>query len=240
MPEEAVPAMDYPTPLLRGRFLRRYKRFFADIELDGGEVITAHTPNTGSLRSCLEEGAAAWVSRNDNPARKLRYTWELTTSHGALTGVNTALANGLAEEAVRAGRIPELAGYPGLRREVPYGVNSRIDLLLEGGGRPPCYVEVKNVSLGREGVAAFPDAVSSRAAKHMGELAAQAAAGNRAAVLFVVQRTDCAAFQPADDIDPAYGQALRAAVRAGVLALAWRADISPEAVTLSTPLPVRL
>ncbi|MDH4246440.1 MAG: DNA/RNA nuclease SfsA [Deltaproteobacteria bacterium] len=231
--------MNYPNPLLRGRFVRRYKRFFADIELDSGELITAHTPNTGTLRSCLEEGAVAWVSRNDNPARKLRYTWELTTSQGALTGVNTALANGLAAEAVHAGRIPELAGYPSLRREVPYGLHSRVDLLLEGADKPPCYVEVKNVSLGRDGVAAFPDAVSLRAAKHMAALAEQVSLGNRAAVLFVVQRTDCPVFEPADDIDPVYGQALRSAAQAGVMVLAWRAEISPQAVTLTAPLPVR-
>ena len=232
--------MKFPTPLLRGRFQARYKRFFADILLDSGELITAHTPNTGSMLTCKEPGSLAYVSTNDNPNRKLKYTWELVRSGKALVGVNTAWANGLAAEAIRAGRIPELRGYPSLRREVNYGTGSRIDWLLEGDGRPPCYVEVKNVTLGRDGVASFPDAVSVRAAKHMAELAAQVRAGNRAAVLFVVQRTDCEVMTAADDIDPAYGIALREAAGAGVLVLAWRARISPKQIRLVEPLPVKL
>jgi sugar fermentation stimulation protein A len=232
--------MRFAAPLLRGRLLRRYKRFFVDIALEGGETITAHTPNTGSLRTCLEPDAEAYVSRSDNPHRKLAYTWELVRSAGSLVGVNTSLANALAAEAIGAGLIPALRGYATLRREVRYGTNSRVDLLLEDGAGPPCYVEVKNVSMGREGIAAFPDAVSTRAVKHMGELAAQVRAGRRAAVLFVVQRMDCAAFQPADDIDPAYGQALRRAADAGVAVLAWRADVSPQGIALAEPLPVTL
>ncbi len=232
--------MKFPRPLLRGRFLRRYKRFFADIALDSGETVTAHTPNTGTMRTCTDEGALAYVSETDNPRRKLRYTWELVQSGSSLVGVNTLLANALAQEAIAAGRIPELAGYPRLRRDVRYGEASRVDLLLEGDGLPPCYVEVKNVSMGRGGVAAFPDAVSRRAAKHMAELAAQMAQGNRAAVLFAVQRMDCAHFEPADDIDPAYGEALRAAAAAGVAVLAWQAEVTPEGIELCTPLPVKL
>jgi sugar fermentation stimulation protein A len=232
--------MEFPAPLLRGRLLQRYKRFFVDIALDGGETITAHTPNTGSLRTCLEPGAEAYVSRSDNPKRKLAYTWELVRSGAGLVGVNTALANTLAAEAIRAGRVPELEGYGTLRREVRYGVNSRVDLLLEDGTQPPCYVEVKNVSMGREGIAAFPDAVSTRAAKHMGELAAQVRAGRRAAVLFCVQRMDCRVFRPADDIDPAYGEALRSAAATGVAVLAWRAEVSPRGIALVAPLPVEL
>jgi sugar fermentation stimulation protein A len=232
--------MKFETPLLRGRFLRRYKRFFADVELDSGETITAHTPNTGSLLTCKEPGSLAYVSGNDNPKRKLRYTWELVKSGRSLVGVNTALANLLAAEAIGAGLIPELRGYPDLRREVRYGTNSRVDLLLEGDGRAPCYVEVKNVSMGREGVAAFPDAVSQRAGKHMRELAAQVRAGNRAAVLFVVQRGDCRTFTAADDIDPTYGESLRAAAAAGVMVLAWQARVSPREIRLVKALPVEL
>jgi len=232
--------MDFPTPLLKGVFLRRYKRFFADIRLESGEEVTAHTPNTGTMRTCSDPEAEAYISRSDNPKRKLQYTWELVRSGNSLVGVNTGLANRLAEEAVGAGRIPDLSGYETVRREVRYGQNSRIDLLLEGGEAPPCYLEVKNVSMGREGVASFPDAVSVRAAKHMGELAERVRAGDRAAVLFVVQRMDCEVFTPADDIDPTYGEALREAVGVGVQALAWRADVSPRAITLSAPLPVKL
>lgn len=232
--------MEFPTPLLKGVFLRRYKRFFADIRLESGEEVTAHTPNTGTMRTCSDPEAEAYISRSDNPKRKLQYTWELVRSGDSLVGVNTGLANRLAEEAVGAGRIPDLSGYETVRREVRYGQNSRIDLLLEGGEAPPCYLEVKNVSMGREGVASFPDAVSVRAAKHMGELAERVRAGDRAAVLFVVQRMDCEVFTPADDIDPTYGEALREAVGVGVQALAWRADVSPRAITLSAPLPVKL
>jgi len=192
------------------------------------------------MRTCLEPDAEAWVSRSDNPKRKLAYTWELVRAGGGLVGVNTSLANGLAAEAIGAGRIPELAGYGTLRREVRYGTNSRVDLLLEDGDGPPCWVEVKNVSMGREGVAAFPDAVSTRAAKHMAELAAQVRAGQRAAVLFVVQRMDCARFVPADDIDPTYGEALRRAAAAGVAVLAWQADVTPQGIALAQPLPVGL
>lgn len=232
--------MNFPTPLLHGRFVRRYKRFFVDVVLDGGETITAHTPNTGSLRTCLEPDVEAWVSRSDNPKRKLAYTWELVRAGAGLVGVNTSLANALAAEAIRAERIPELAGYGTLRREVPYGTRSRVDLLLEEGPGPACYVEVKNVSMGRECVAAFPDAVSTRAARHMDELAAQVRAGRRAAVLFVVQRMDCRHFAPADDIDPTYGDALRRAAAQGVTVLAWQAEVSPRQIVLDTPLPVVL
>jgi sugar fermentation stimulation protein A len=232
--------MEFAQPLLRGRLLRRYKRFLVDIALDGGETITAHTPNTGSLRTCLEPGAEAWVSRSDNPKRKLAYTWELVRAGGGLVGVNTSLANRLAEEAIRAGRIPELDGYATVRREVRYGERSRVDLLLCDGPQPPCWVEIKNVSMGLDGEAAFPDAVSARATRHMGELAAQVRAGQRAAVLFAVQRMDCTRFRPADEIDPAYGVALRRAAAAGVAVLAWRAEVSPRAIALAAPLPVRL
>ena len=238
--------MKFATPLLKGIFLRRYKRFFADIELDSGETVTAHTPNTGAMLTCQDPGAVAYVSTHDNPKRKLKFTWELVRSGESLVGVNTLLANRLAEEAILAGKIPELTGYGGLRREVRYGQNSRVDFLLgengggENGGRPPCYVEVKNVSMGRGGMASFPDAVSVRAAKHMAELAREVRAGHHAAVLMVVQRMDCEAFEPADDIDPAYGIALRKAVAAGVRVLAWRAHVSPEGIELTAPLPVRL
>ena len=232
--------MKFQTPLLRGKFLQRYKRFFADIELDSGEIITAHTPNTGTMLSCKDPGAEAYVSTNDNPKRKLKYTWELVASNGQLAGVNTGLANGLATEAIQEGLIPELTGYTNLRREVKYGQNSRVDILLEEEGKPPFYVEVKNVTLGREGVASFPDAVSTRAAKHMRELADQVREGSRAAVLFVVQRMDCQRFTAADDIDPAYGEILREAQQAGVMALAWQANISPTEIRLEKALPIDL
>jgi sugar fermentation stimulation protein A len=242
--------MRFPAPLLRGRLVRRYKRFFAEVVLDSGDAVTAHTPNTGSMLTCAEPGSMAYVSRAVNTRRKLAFTWELAGSSATfpassrgrpvLVGVNTALANRLVEEAIRAGVIAELAGAQTIRREVCYGRNSRVDLLLEQAGLPPCYVEVKNVTLARQGVAAFPDAVSTRAAKHMAELAAQVRAGYRAAVVFAVQREDCDAMAPADDIDPAYGKALRIAAAAGVLVLACQARVTPEEIVLYRKLPVRL
>lgn len=232
--------MRFPSPLLRGRLVRRYQRFFADVTLENGETITAHTPNTGALLTCKEPGSRAYVSRAANPHRKLHYTWELVQSGRALVGVNTALSNSLVEEAIRKGVIAELAGYQEIRREVAYGKNSRVDLVLESARRPPCYVEVKNVTLARFGIAAFPDAVSERAAKHMAELAAQVRRGDRAAVVFTVQRADCDVMTAADDIDPVYGAALRKAADAGVEVLAYQAKVSPRGIVLAKKLPVRL
>ncbi len=232
--------MRFDPPLLRGRFQRRYKRFFADVVLDDGEAITAHTPNTGTMLTCKDPGALAYVSPANNPKRKLRYTWELVQSGEVLVGVHTGRANDLAEEAICKGVITELQGYPTLRREVRYGQNSRIDILLQGDGRPDCYVEIKNVTLVRDGVALFPDAVTARGAKHMAELAAMVREGCRAAVLFVVQRQDCDSFTPADAIDPAYGSALRDAVGQGVEALAYQAIVTPEELRLARALPVVL
>ncbi len=232
--------MRFPSPLLRGTLIKRYKRFFADVTLDSGEQITAHTPNTGAMLTCQTPGSVAYVSRADNPKRKLAFTLELVQSGASLVGVNTALPNRLVEEAIGAGTIRELAGYRTLRREVKYGVNSRVDLLLEEPGKPSCYVEVKNVTLAREGVGAFPDAVSTRAAKHMAELAAQIRAGQRAAVVFTVQREDCDVMTPADDIDPAYGISLRAAAETGVEVLAYQARVTPDEIVLVRKLPVKL
>jgi sugar fermentation stimulation protein A len=189
---------------------------------------------------CAEPGSRAWVSRQDKPTRKLKYTWEIAESAGTLVGVHTGRANLLAREAIEAGAIAELAGYARVRCEVRYGENSRIDLLLESEGRPPCYVEVKNVTLARRGVAAFPDAVTARGAKHLRELMACVAGGARAAMLFVVQRGDCRAFAPADEIDPMYGETLRRAAAQGVLILAYRARVSPRELSLERSLPVRL
>lgn len=232
--------MRFGAPLLRGRLVRRYKRFLADIDLESGERITAHTPNTGSMLTCCEPGALSYVSRADSPARKLAYTWELVASGDALVGIHTHRANALAREAIESGVIAELADYGHIRREVRYGQGSRVDLLLTGEDRPPCYVEVKNVTLGRGGVASFPDAVSARGTKHLGDLAAEVARGHAAAMLYVVQREDCTVFTPADDIDPLYGRTLREVAAAGVQVLAYRARVTPEAIDLVDPLPVEL
>ncbi len=233
--------MRFPDPLIPGRLLRRYKRFLADVELRGGDPVIAHCANPGSMLGLTEPGSEVWLSPARNPARKLKFSLELVRAEGALVGVNTSLPNGIVEAAIGARRVPELAGYDGLRREVPYGGNSRVDILLDGNGAAPCYVEVKSVTLRRQaGLGEFPDAVTKRGAKHLAELAAMAEAGNRAVLFFLVQRGDCAAVTTAADIDPVYDAALRDAVGRGVEILCYGCDVSPEAIELRGRLPLRL
>ncbi len=233
--------MQFPDPLIRGRLLRRYKRFLSDIELDNGEVVTAHCANPGAMLGLKEAGAPVWLSPSRNPKRKLKYSWELIRVDGHLVGINTALPNRIVEEAVAAQAVPELAGYPRLRREVPYGRNSRIDLLLESDDRPPCYLEVKNVHLKRTAVLAeFPDSVTKRGTKLLRELSEMAGRGARAVMFFLVQRGDCASFQVAADIDPDYDRALHAALDHGVEVLCYYCRVGEEAIELDRPLPVTI
>ncbi|KZK93085.1 MULTISPECIES: DNA/RNA nuclease SfsA [unclassified Pseudovibrio] len=210
--------MRFDVPLVTGRLIKRYKRFLADVALDdGGAEITAHCANSGSMMGLKDPGIKVWLTPNDDPKRKLKYSWEMLEIDGAMVGINTSRPNGLVEEAIEAGRIPELGGYEKLRREVKYGKNSRIDILLEGEGDKRTYVEVKNVTLAREGgVAEFPDAVTARGAKHLDELADMVREGHRSAMVFLIQRDDCDALVLARDIDPKYGEAFDAAVKAGV------------------------
>lgn len=230
--------MHFSTPLIQGRLIRRYKRFLADVTLPNGDVVTAHSVNTGAMTGVLDEGNPVWLSESNNPKRKLRYTWELVEAEGTLMGINTSMANKLAEEAIINGAIPELAGYSALRREVKYGTNSRIDLLLQQQGRPDCYVEVKNVHWKQGELATFPDAVSSRGAKHMAELSILAQQGIRAVVLFVIQRDDCRGFAPAASKDPTYAAALADALSKGVEALAYCCYVAPDEIRIHRPLPL--
>jgi sugar fermentation stimulation protein A len=238
--------MDLPQPLYEGRLLKRYKRFLADIELADGEVITAHCANPGSMMGVAPAGARVWVSKSDNKKRKLPFSWELVeiTEYGkpALVGINTNNPNKIAFEAIENGLILELNGYAERRREVKYGTNSRIDILLENAAKPPCYVEIKNVHLLRrtDGLAEFPDSVTARGLKHLQELTTMVTAGNRAVMLFVIQRPDCTAFAPAADIDPKYAEGLKLAAENGVEILAWDCAVSLENITLRQPLPVHL
>jgi len=234
--------MKFDAPLVSGQLKRRYKRFLADVRLASGEEITAHCPNTGSLMGCAEPGFSVWLSRSSNPERKYPYTWELVRIRGRVTvGINTARSNHLVHEALTQGVIGELSGYGSIRREVRFGKeNSRVDLLLEGGGAlRPCYVEVKNVTAAvTKGIGVFPDAVSVRGSRHLRELMRVVAAGDRAALCFCVQRSDVSEVRPADHIDPAYGETLRAAISAGVEVLAYRARVSPRGINLVTRVPV--
>lgn len=233
--------MQFESPLMPGTLIARYKRFFADVRLDNGEVVTAHCPNTGSMLGCKEPGSRVWISPADNPNRKLRYTWELVEARPeVLVGIHTGRSNALVQEAIAAGRVSELAGYGEVRREVKFGrENSRIDLLLKGTGLPDCYVEVKNVTAAvSDRVALFPDAVSERGSKHLRELMHVVSTGQRAVIFFCVQRGDVDEVRPADEIDVQYGRTLREAMAAGVEALAYRAEVSPEGIVVSMALPV--
>ncbi|MBA1249241.1 DNA/RNA nuclease SfsA [Pseudomonas luteola] len=233
--------MQFDPPLEEGLLIRRYKRFLADIETMTGETLTIHCPNTGSMLNCQAEGARVWFSRSNDPKRKLPGTWELVeTPHGRLACINTGRANRLVEEALLAGAIPELAGFSALRREVAYGAeNSRADFRLTYPSGE-VFVEVKSVTLGynMDCVAAFPDAVTVRGAKHLRELSALAREGARAVLLYCVNLTGIEAVRPADDIDPAYGRALREALEAGVEILAYGADVTPQAIQVTRRLKV--
>jgi sugar fermentation stimulation protein A len=236
--------MKFADPLLSGRLLRRYKRFLSDIELQDGEQVTAHCPNPGSMMGLAEPGMAVWLSPSRNPARKLAFTWELVDAGPSLVGINTGWANAVVAEAWQDGRIAELAGYRDLRREVRYGKNSRVDLLLEGPGREACYVEIKSVTLRRDGEEAaspraeFPDAVTARGAKHLGELAQVVEDGGRAVMFYLVQRGDCGRVAIASDIDPVYARAFAEARQRGVEVFCYDCSVGPEAIELRQPLPL--
>lgn len=223
--------MKFPEPLIEGRLIRRYKRFLADVKLPDGKEVTAHCPNTGSMLGCQPENARVWLSRSDNPKRKLQYTWELVeTAPGVLACVNTARSNTQARAAIEAGMVPALAGYAQCRAEVRYGSEkSRIDLLLSGHDQQAdAWVEVKNVTLAEGSEGYFPDAVTERGQKHLRELMAQVKAGDRGVLFFVVNHTGIEQVRPADHIDPRYGQLLREACEAGVEVFAYRAGLAGE------------
>lgn len=230
--------MDLP-PLTEGRLVKRYKRFLADVELADGSLITAHCPNPGSMLGLSTPQSPVWLSHSDNPKRKLAYTLELIEADSTLVGVNTNRPNAIVSEAIASGVITELTGYETMRREVKYGKNSRIDILLSDPQRRDCYVEVKNVHLMRtKGLAEFPDSVTSRGAKHLNELTAMTKAGADAVMLYPVQRGDCDRLQFAADIDPAYAAAAREAKVAGVRFLAYRCEISVQEIRITVPIEI--
>ncbi|HEX9787229.1 MAG TPA: DNA/RNA nuclease SfsA, partial [Candidatus Binatia bacterium] len=209
------------------------------VRLANGDLVTAHCTNTGSMLGCKEPGSTVYLSRSPNKGRKLAFTWEMIQVNRIWVGINTLHPNRLVAEAIQAGAIEELCGYPTIRREVKVGRHSRLDLCLDASDGC-CFVEVKNVTLSFDGAAAFPDAVSERATRHLKELIRLKRRGHRAAVVFVVQRGDCAYFRPADEIDPEYGRWLRRAVKAGVEALAYHAHVTPREIILARRLPAKI
>lgn len=230
--------MRFQTELVPARLIRRYKRFLADCTLEDGTEVTAHCANPGSMMGLAETGMKIWLEPNEDPKRKLKYGWRLVDhENGHYTGVDTSIPNKALKAALMAREIAALAHYPLVRPEVKYGENSRIDFLLSGDDLPDCYVEVKSVTLCRTaGLAEFPDSVTARGAKHLGELAKMAQAGHRAVLLYLVQRTDCASVTMAADIDPTYAAAHVAATQAGVETICIGTHVSPESITLAAPL----
>jgi len=223
--------------LIEGVLVKRYKRFLADVKLPDGSVVTAHCPNSGSMKECAEPGRPVFLSYHDSPKRKLKYTWELITMPLSLTGVNTVVPNRLIYQAVKEGRVNELGGYDTIQREVSIGSGSRLDLLLTGQGKAKCFVEIKNCTLVVDGVAYFPDAVTARGLKHLRALETLLSNGCRCVMFYLVQRMDAKIFKPADEIDPAYGQTLRDVVKAGVEILVYDVAINLQKISLRNKLP---
>ncbi len=226
--------MNFPTPLIPARLIRRYKRFLADCTLEDGREVTAHCANPGSMMGLAETGSKVWLEPNDDPRKKLKFGWRLVDhENGHFTGVDTSIPNRALRATLEAQEIPELAAYDTVRAEVKYGEKSRIDFLLSGPGLPNAYVEVKSVTLSRQpGLAEFPDSVTARGTKHLNELASMVAQGHRAIMLYLVQRTDCDRFALAADIDPAYAAAFDAAHQNGVERLVYATHISPKGITV--------
>lgn len=226
--------------LIPGTLIRRYKRFLADVQLENGKTVTAHCPNSGSMKACCQPGRPVYLSYHDNPKRKLNYTWELIHMPCSLVGVNTQVPNRLTAHAIASGDVPELSGYETVRREVKAGKNSRIDIRLESPDRRHCYVEVKNCTLVTNTVATFPDAVTVRGQKHLLELQNLVAAGYRCAMFFLIQRMDARSFAPADRIDPAYGKKLRQASQHGVEILVYDVSVNLSGIRLNDRIPYDL
>lgn len=231
--------MEFEAPLQHGTLIRRYKRFLADIRLDDGTEITAHCPNSGSMRSCSEPGSQVCISRSDNPGRKYPLTLEMVHNGKTWIGVNTSRTNQIVAEAIERGQIQELSKFSALKREVKTSAGSRLDLLLETTAGQT-YIEVKNCSLAENGVALFPDAVTTRGSKHLRELQRLVKEGHRGIIFFLVQRLDCSSFSPAAAIDPTYSTTLGEVYRSGVEILAYQARVSPESITVVCSLPVKL
>jgi len=231
--------MDFASPLVTGRLVRRYKRFLADVILDDGPAITCSVPNTGSMLGLTDPGIRVWLSLSNGPKRKYPHTLQMVEAAGTIVGINTGLPNRIAEEACLAGLIPSLAGYAELKREQKYGLNSRVDILLQAPDRPTAYVEVKNVHFSRKpGLAEFPDSPTARGAKHLDELGNMVEYGHRGVMLYVVQRGDCEELRICGDLDPVYAAAFDRAMGRGVEAYAVKCHITPTGIAAISTMPI--
>ncbi len=226
--------------LVPATLIKRYKRFLADVKLENGETVTVHCPNTGSMAGCSQPGRLVYLSAHDNPRRKYKYTWELIAMPTSLVGVNTLIPNRLVGKSIEQQLIPELAQFTMVKREVKIGEHSRIDLLLTGSSGERCYIEIKNCTLVTDGVAQFPDAVTTRGLRHIIELEKLVKAGHRSMMFYFIQRMDARVFRPADHIDPDYGRRLRQAAEKGVEVIAYDVRISLEAIELNQNIPCEL
>ncbi|MGD8882370.1 MAG: DNA/RNA nuclease SfsA [Desulfobacterales bacterium] len=239
LPANASRGLAWPE-LTRGTLLKRYKRFLADVKLETGEIVTAHCPNTGSMKGCCEPGRTVYLSMHDNPKRKYKYTWELIAMPTSMVGVNTLVPNRLVHKSIVQKLIPGLSDYKNIQPEVKISAHSRIDLMLTAGGLERCYVEIKNCTLVNEGIAQFPDAVTSRGLKHIIELKNLADTGHRCLMFYFIQRMDARVFRPADHIDPEYGRGLRWAVKNGIEVLAYDVRIDMQGIELNKNIPCDL
>lgn len=231
--------MRFTSPLVQGTLIKRYKRFLADVRMDSGEIMTVHCPNTGTMLSCSAPDSRVGLSRSDNPQRKYPYTLEIVKNDSTWVGVNTARTNKLVVEALEQGHITEFPDIDTIKSEVRTSDHTRLDLQVIQGDSAT-FIEVKNCSLAIDGCAMFPDAVTTRGAKHLHELIRLTLEGHRACIFFLVQRMDAERFSPATHIDAIYGAALRQAAAAGVMVLVYQAEVSPQGIDVVRPLPFSL
>ncbi|MBT3173748.1 MAG: DNA/RNA nuclease SfsA [Lentimicrobiaceae bacterium] len=230
--------MIFNTNLVHGKLIKRYNRFLADVSLDNGDIITAHCTNSGSMKSCIEVGASVYLTPNDDPSRRTKFTWEMIYINGGWVGVNTLMPNKLAFESISKNKITKLAGYNFVKREVKF-LDSRFDIYAENGVEK-CFIEVKNVTMKSDNYALFPDSVTSRGLKHLETLVKVKKSGIRAVMLYIIQRTDVDTFGIAKEIDPKYNSGIIRAMAEGVEVIAMQAKVSPQEITLQKELPIHI
>ncbi len=230
--------MKFINKLVKGKLVRRYKRFLADIELEDGTIVIAHCTNSGSMKTCIEEGAPVYLSPATDPKRKTKFTWEMIYINNSWIGVNTIIPNQLAFDAIVAGEIEKLKGYTFVKREVKFG-DSRFDIYAENKNEK-CFVEVKNVTMKVGNYALFPDAVTTRGRKHLETLIEVKKSGIRAVMLYVIQRMDVDIFGTAKDIDPEYAKSLKRAIDNGVEVIAIQAMVSPDGIKIIKEIKVEI